>query len=291
MIRKSRSGVPAAIAAMPPAARAWRLPALSAVLVGIALALPAAFAPGSATAATPAATQPWDETLGVEAALDGSVDALARVFDSPDYQKQLLVPGSGKEAYVLDLKSRSVAALPVSAVTWNEEDQAVPGGMPGRGAGSLNKLDGVITFEAGGSTWTIRPAPPMVGPITLESLRKAKPDYVALAARYTPDPAAVKTIAAARDTRLVVFFGSWCSLCKKYVPRLLKTLEAAKNPNLPVEFCGVTEDHQEPKDMVTKYGISTTPTIIVLRGGKEIGRISENPDESVEADLALILSK
>ena len=218
------------------------------------------------------------------------MDPLARIFDSPDYQRQLLVPGSGDQAYLLGLKDQVVKVLPRAAVAWTAEEQAVPDAAQGKDGGRLAKLAGEVTFDAGGESWTVRPAPPLVGPITLEALRKAKPDYLRLADKYTPDPGAVKSIASASQAQIVVFFGTWCLLCKKEVPRLLKTLEAAKNPALAVEFYGVTEDHLEPKDPIAKYSISTTPSFIIIRGGKEIGRITEKPDVSVEKDLALILA-
>lgn len=243
-----------------------------------------------APASAPAAADGWGESLGLEAVAGDSVDALARIFDSPDYQRQLLLPGGGGPAFLLGLKDQVVKVLPRAAVAWTAEDLAVPDVARGKDGGKLSKLAGEVTFDAGGESWTIRPAPPLVGPITLEALRKAKPDYVRLADKYTPDPGAVKTIASARGTRLVVFFGSWCLLCKKAVPQLLKTIEAAKNPGLALEFYGVTEDHGEPKDPIAKYSISTTPVFIVVRGGKEIGRITEKPDVSVEKDLALILA-
>jgi thioredoxin 1 len=266
---------------------------LWAVILTLAL-LPSPARAGEAAitlgAAAPAAVEGWEETLGLQAVTDDSVDALARIFDSPDYQRQLLVPGSGDHAYLLGLKERSVTVLPLAAVTWTAGEQAVPDLAKGKDGGRLSKLAGEVTFGAGGASWTIRPAPPLVGAISMEALRKAKPDYVRLASKYTPDAGAVKSIAAARDTKIVVFFGSWCQLCKKAVPQLLKTVEAAKNPGLALEFYGVTEDDREPKDPIAKYSISTTPTFVIIRGGKEIGRITEKPDVSVEADLALILA-
>jgi thiol-disulfide isomerase/thioredoxin len=246
--------------------------------------------PSSATVSAVVAADGWEEALGLEAVIGDSVDALARVFDSPDYQRQLLLPGDGDEAFLLGLKDQVVKVLPRAAVAWTAEEQAVPDVAQGKDVGKLAKLAGEVTFDASGGSWTVRPAPPLVGPITLEALRKTKPDYVRLADKYRPDPGAVKAIASAREARIVVFFGSWCLLCKKEVPRLLRTVEAAKNPGLALEFYGVTEDHREPKDPIAKYSISTTPTFIIIRGGKEIGRITEKPDVSMEKDLALILA-
>jgi thioredoxin 1 len=269
---------------------------LSAVLTPVlCLAGPTSEAPASQIVVTigadsPAAAEGWEESLGLQAVVDDSVDALARIYDSPDYQRQLLVPGKGDQAFLLGLKDRTVSVLPLASVAWTAEEGAVPDPARGKGAGTLAKVAGEVTFEAGASSWTIRPAPPLVGAITPEALRKAKPDYVRLAGKYTPDAGAVKSIAAAKEAKIVVFFGSWCHLCKKSLPHLLKTLDAAKNPSLTLEIYGVTEDHLQPKDPIMKYSISTTPTFIVMRGGKEIGRITEKPDVSEEKDLALILA-
>jgi thiol-disulfide isomerase/thioredoxin len=275
--------------------RRYAAPVLLLWVAILILALPSSPARASAVtvtigAAAPAAAEGWEESLGLEAVVDDSVDALARIFDSPDYQRQLLVPGSGGQAFLLGLKDQSVRALPLAAVAWTAGEQALPDPAQGKDGGRLAKLAGEVTFDAGGASWTIRPAPPMVGAITLEALRKAKPDYLRLAGKYTPDAGAVKSIAAAREAKIVVFFGNWCHLCKKAVPQLLKTVEAAKNPGLGLEFYGVTEDHLEPKDPIAKYSISTTPVFVIIRGGKEIGRITEKPDVSVEKDLALILA-
>jgi thioredoxin 1 len=274
-------------------------PALSRILLLLLVLVVAGGAPIAARAgdpllslavAAPEGAAGWDETLGLQAVLDDSVDAAARIFDSPDYQQQLLVPAGGDQVYLLGLKDQSVRLLPRNSVAWVADEEALPDPAKAQPGGRLTKISGEIAFDVADRRWTIRPEPPMVGLISMETLRKSKPDYLRLAAKYTPDPGAVKAISTAKDTKVVVFFGSWCHVCKKWVPHFLKTLEAAKNPGLTVDLYGVTEDHLEPNDPIIKYGITTTPTFIVMRGGKEIGRITENPDVSVEKDLALIMA-
>jgi thiol-disulfide isomerase/thioredoxin len=130
----------------------------------------------------------------------------------------------------------------------------------------------------------------MVGPVTPEALRRDKPEYFHAASKYVPAAADVKVLQAVTgETKIVVFFGTWCLICKHYLPHLLKTVEAAANPRITLEYVGVTEDHREPADLLKRYGVNATPTFVVLQGGKEIGRITEEPDDSVEADLAAIL--
>ena len=67
-------------------------------------------------------------------------------------------------------------------------------------------------------------------------------------------------------------------------------MELAENPNLNVtEY----EVNREKKDVLGKfemYGIEFVPTFIVIRNGRELGRIVETPNKSLAEDLAAIMS-
>jgi thiol-disulfide isomerase/thioredoxin len=240
--------------------------------------------------ATTAESTGWDESMGLQAFREDSVDPDARLFDSPDYQQQLLVPGPGEECFLLLLKDRTVRRLPAGALAWSKGDRPSPDPTQGEAVGEFTLLSGIVEFEAGDAHWSIRPQPALVGVVTAESLRKEKPEYFHAAAKYVPDAAAVKTLRAVQgETKIIAFFGTWCLICKHYLPHLLKTMEAAANAKISVEYVGVTEDHAEPAEILKKYQVDTTPVFVVLQGGREIGRITEEPDDSVEKDLALIL--
>jgi len=234
---------------------------------------------------------PWDEAAGLNVSRDGAVDPGARIFDSPDYQRQLIVPGEGEDAYVVDLRKQSYAVLPASAVRY-EDDLPVPDlSAATPGAGILKDQD-EISFFAGDHEWKVQSDPPLVGPITNEQFTKAKPEYFYRAAKYTPDPTAVKALqSVSAETRIVVFFGTWCTYCKKWIPRLIGSLEQAGNDRLKMEYVGVSEDQLEPEDQLKLYHVNATPSVVVMRGGKEIGRIVEHPEVSMEADLARILAQ
>jgi len=231
----------------------------------------------------------WDEAAGLDISVGDSLDPGARIFDSPDYQQQLVVPSAGGQAFLLGLKTQAVQVIARSAVKWTD-DKPQPDASAGTSGGNFLSDAGIITFTVGDRNWKIAPKPPLVGAVTLDALKTNDPEYAFAAARIQPDPgpiAALKKVSD--DTHIVVFFGSWCSNCKHWLPHLLRTLEVVGNPRITTEFYGMSEDQLEPKDPIRQYGVSSTPTIIVLRGGRELGRIVEKPDTSVEGDLARIL--
>jgi hypothetical protein len=87
----------------------------------------------------------------------------------------------------------------------------------------------------------------------------------------------------------LIFAGSWCSDTKLELPRFLKvidTLNLGKNP-LDMYFLDLNKKSKFVTPSV--YNISLVPTFVVLRAGKEIGRIEETPKESIEKDVLEIL--
>lgn len=87
----------------------------------------------------------------------------------------------------------------------------------------------------------------------------------------------------------LIFAGSWCSDTKLELPRFLKvidTLNLGKNP-LDMYFLDLNKKSKFVTPSV--YNISLVPTFVVLRAGKEIGRIEETPKESIEKDVLKIL--
>ncbi len=261
-------------------------------LVTPILVLPAvlaALAFGRAAAITTEA--PWEESAGLRVQVDDTVDAGARIYDSPDYQKTLVVPEAGDQAWVFFLKAQSVQTLPKSAIQWNEQKLPVVDLSSGQDAGGFVKQDGAMLFVGGEGTVKLEPEPPLIGRIPTADLSAKKPDYAFAAKQYTPDAKAIETLKAVKgDTRIVAFFGSWCSHCKHWVPGLLKTLEASGNAKLTPEFYGISEDMAEPGAELKQYGVTKTPTFIVIQGGKELGRIEEEPTTTVEGDLARLLA-
>lgn len=68
---------------------------------------------------------------------------------------------------------------------------------------------------------------------------------------------------------LVDFWATWCNPCRMLAPILE---ELAQEYEGKVKFCKIDVD--ENGDLAAMYGIVSIPTLILLRGGKEIERIS-----------------
>jgi len=128
--------------------------------------------------------------------------------------------------------------------------------------------------------------------VTLAQILTQKPEYRRAADAYRPDPESVSFLSSRRDSvRLVAFFGSWCPVCNEELPKLVKTLESAKNGRIAVSYVAVSEDLKEPREELKKHSVSATPSLLVYVCGKELGRIVEHPQKTIEADIAAILKR
>ncbi len=262
------------------------LPGLFGAVVGVAFAATAL----SSTAVLAEDGESWEEVAGLQLVLNDEVDGLARVFDSPDYQHQLVVPSGEVPAFVLALKAQTVAQLPAESIAWTESDMPIPSTGDAADLGMFFNDDGILSFDADAGHYVVQPEPPLVGTIAADVLAKHKPDYVHAAGKYKPDAESVAVLKAVKNpTTIKVFFGTWCSYCKHYLPHLMKAVEASGSDKFTIEYVGVSEDQSEPADLLGKHDVSLTPTFVVLQGGKELGRFEEEPIVSVEADLAHML--
>ena len=80
-------------------------------------------------------------------------------------------------------------------------------------------------------------------------------------------------------------FGTWCHDSKREVPRMLRILDSAGVGTEQISLIGVDINKAEPKGREKLYNLRNTPTLILLKNGKEVGRIIERPNVSLEADL------
>ena len=93
------------------------------------------------------------------------------------------------------------------------------------------------------------------------------------------------------DISVVIMFGTWCHDSKREVPRMLRILDSAGVGTEQLSLIGVDINKTEPKGREKLYNLRNTPTLILLRNGKEVGRIIERPNVSLEADLIGLMTK
>ena len=212
-----------------------------------------------------------------------------RTYTSADFQRLLIVPEVGDSVFVLNLARRTLALLTRKAIQ-RQGDGVLLAGVP-VSVGSFAVDGDEIAFHHGTIDAKIGPQAPLVGEVPLDTVLDRKPDYVAAMTVYTPNDSVVTALAkVGTPVELKIFFGTWCSVCKARLPGLLRTLEDASNPNLQLDLVAVTAEYKAPRDLLTKYNVHITPTVIIFRDGKEIGRLNKKPHPTLEADLARALA-
>ena len=93
-----------------------------------------------------------------------------------------------------------------------------------------------------------------------------------------------------RGVEIYMLFGTWCHDSKREVPRLLSLLNKLDVPENQINLIGLNFMKNDSQDRGKKFQIKKTPTFVFLRNQKEIGRIVEMPEISLEADLLKILA-
>jgi thiol-disulfide isomerase/thioredoxin len=242
-------------------------------------------------AAAPGASATGTAAPGAKAGAAAGTAIIGEVFDSADYQRTLLLPAGWDYAYVLDLGETTATAYPRAALLDAGGAPRQPDPAAGTPAGAfVTDSDGRMSFADDRCEIVVGPTPPLIGAITRAELDQRQPTYGRRAASYKPDPAIVAQFAAvSKPLEILAFFGTWCSTCKHYLPGLIATLDRAANDKIRVTYIGVDENVTEPADLIALHHAYTTPVVILLSGGVELGRVEQEPRTTMEADLAAIL--
>lgn len=130
--------------------------------------------------------------------------------------------------------------------------------------------------------------------IGLLSQQQLLTNYAAFAdeyGRFTPTQQDLEQMQALSGASLVVLFGSWCHDSEREVPRLLKLIAMSGVELESLQLQAVDRSKQHPDKLHTDYELRYTPTFIVLRDGKELGRVIEKPQQSLAADLSSIAGR
>ncbi len=109
---------------------------------------------------------------------------------------------------------------------------------------------------------------------------------------YNPDTMILNQLSRkAKDYRINIFLGSWCSDSQEQVPRFIKIADLAGiSPDQISIWCLDRKKHCGAiSDLIVQSAIEKVPTFIFYQGENEIGRITETPIESLESDWLKIL--
>lgn len=93
---------------------------------------------------------------------------------------------------------------------------------------------------------------------------------------YRPHATGLATLRQFRDSlQLLVIMGTWCEDSHFIVPRFYSLIDSAGIPPTQLSVMGVDRQKKTWGQLTTVLGVTQVPTIIVFRGGKEIGRVVE----------------
>lgn len=93
---------------------------------------------------------------------------------------------------------------------------------------------------------------------------------------YTPHDLAVSAIKNYGDSiRLIVFMGTWCEDSHVIIPRLFNLLDAAAFSRERISLIGADRQKKTLGFLAEGLNIINVPTILIMKNGKEVGRIVE----------------
>ena len=95
------------------------------------------------------------------------------------------------------------------------------------------------------------------------------------------------------EVEVIVFLGTWCTDSQVEVPHFYKILDFLHYDLNKMEVFALEklEDKRmvSPQQQEDGYGITHVPTFIFKRNGREIGRIIEYPEKTLEKDMVTII--
>lgn len=90
---------------------------------------------------------------------------------------------------------------------------------------------------------------------------------------------------------IAIVMGTWCEDSQNHVPKLLKILNQIQFPDNQIKIYCVNREKLITEPTLQSMNIHYVPTILIFKDAIEIGRIVENPMESLEKDLLEIIKK
>ena|ERR1700761_4227052 len=93
---------------------------------------------------------------------------------------------------------------------------------------------------------------------------------------YTPNSETVSVLKAKGPSiHFIIFGGTWCEDTKNLLPKFYLLMDAAGIANDQITFIGVDHHKKSLDQLPEDMHLTSTPTFILLKGNKEIGRVVE----------------
>jgi hypothetical protein len=233
----------------------------------------------------------WNDSIR-DVYVDGTLQRNAQTLTTSSPRMVAVV--CGDEVLVFNPEAGIVSRAPKAAFTFAPDrvTATTPSNLETVVAGRMiHPNDSTFFAQPEGKTLLVSAHQSQAGPMTLEELWQTAPVWRAIAEVYEPDGAIVERLRAIdAPVTLQVVLATWCGDSRQHVPRLLKAIARAGNPNIQVELTGIGPEFVTPMAVVAGENITNVPTVIVRRNDREIGRYVETPAAAtIEEDIADIV--
>ena len=99
---------------------------------------------------------------------------------------------------------------------------------------------------------------------------------------------------ALRDTEITLFLGTWCTDSQEQVPGFIRMLTYTGYNFDNLDIIALERDEARvmfsPSGREKELDVMYVPTFIFYQNGKELGRIVEYPEQTIEQDMVKILT-
>ncbi len=131
-----------------------------------------------------------------------------------------------------------------------------------------------IVFKVKDQDAKLKAKPPLLGEQGAEALKSYKPEYRQLAEEYTPEARYLDSLRSqASPVRVRVYFGTWCPVCGRLVPRILRLADELEGSRVHFEYYGLPQPMTD--DPITKSeDLHGVPTAVVYVGDQEVGHLT-----------------
>ncbi|HEX2834462.1 MAG TPA: thioredoxin family protein [Thermoanaerobaculia bacterium] len=238
------------------------------------------------------APREWRDSIR-DVYIDGKLERNAQTLTTSG--PRMIAVVCGEEVLLLDPEKNEVARVPKKEFTFAADRVTAttsPELTPAPAGSLLAPNDETFVANVGGRSVVVSSHQSPAGPLTVDELWATAPTWRAIAESYEPNETLVARLKAIDEPmQLQVVMATWCGDSRQHVPRLLKSIATANNPNITVELIGVGPEFVTPMETIAGANITNVPTVIVARGGKELGRFVETPaNGTIEDDVCDIES-
>ena len=101
----------------------------------------------------------------------------------------------------------------------------------------------------------------------------------------------LKAVSLYKGVTIKIIFGTWCGDSKREIPRFYKLVDKANIPENIISLTAVDTKKTSRDKRIEGIAFTRIPTFIFYKNAREIGRIVESTEKSLEEDMLTILTK